>query len=335
MAEEKSIYERIKEAMTAEGIMPEGFVLRERLSDGRQFADGAIDGTIRYYMGPAGNTDITMLEQALKLASDGRFEDGANALITYFAQGIVMLPVMDKVQEWAYEHAGELAPDRLGQFAMTLLLKSCDIESVKFALTLLEVLDREPDEELKEILLTLAACEELTLFCLFVLGGYEEANRMYFDLAKKLKGWGRIHAVSMLKPENQEMRDWLLQEGWQNEIMPEYSAITIIKRTKLADLLQSPEGATWTEIAGRLIGCSLQDEPVAGLSRYKRTGELLQAYLQKYLEKSSAGGEGTGKAEDCQDAAALIGSIKAFVEGHELENKWQLVDLCNRACGNT
>ena len=335
MAEEKSIYERIKEAMTAEGIMPEGFVLRERLSDGRQLADGAIDGTIRYYMGPAGNTDITMLEQALKLASDGRFEDGANALITYFAQGIVMLPVMDKVQEWAYEHAGELAPDRLGQFAMTLLLNSCDIESVKFALTLLEVLDREPDEELKEILLTLAACEELTLFCLFVLGGYEEANRMYFDLAKKLKGWGRIHAVSMLKPENQEMRDWLLQEGWQNEIMPEYSAITIIKRTKLVDLLLSPEGVAWTEIAGRLIGCSLQDEPVAGLSRYKRTGELLQAYLQKYLEKSSAGGEGTGKADDCQDAAALIGSIKAFVEGHELENKWQLVDLSNRACGNT
>ena len=34
MAEEKSIYERIKEAMTAEGIMPEGFVLRERLRKG-------------------------------------------------------------------------------------------------------------------------------------------------------------------------------------------------------------------------------------------------------------------------------------------------------------
>ena len=47
MAEKKSIYERIREAMTAEGTMPEGFVLRERLQDGRQFADGAIDGTIR------------------------------------------------------------------------------------------------------------------------------------------------------------------------------------------------------------------------------------------------------------------------------------------------
>lgn len=341
MAEKKSIYNRIREAMTAEGTMPEGFVLRERLQDGRQFADGAIDGTIRYYMGPAHNTDITMLEQALKLASAGRFEDGGNALITYFAQGIVMLPVMDKVQEWAWGHAGELAPDRLGQFAMTLLLKSPDIESVKFGLTLLEVLDREPDQELREILLTLAACEELTLFCLFALGSYEDANQIYFALAKKLKGWGRIHAVSMLKPENQEMCDWLLQEGWRNEIMPEYSAITIIKRTKLADLLQSAEGTAWAGWAGRLIGYALQDEPVAGLSKYRRAGELLQAYLKLYAEAVKAAGafepvESVSKVpmQGCDEAAVtgpeLVRAIKAFVESHDLANKWQLVELCNK-----
>lgn len=344
MAEKKSIYERIREAMTAEGTMPEGFVLRERLQDGRQFADGAIDGTIRYYMGPASNTDITMLEQALKLASDGRFEDGGNALITYFAQGIVMLPVMDRVQEWACEHGGELAPDRLGQFAMTLLLKSPDVESVKFGLTLLEVLDREPDQELREILLTLAACEELTLFCLFALGGYEDANQIYFDLARKLKGWGRIHAVSLLKPENQEMRDWLLQEGWQNEIMPEYSAITVIKRTKLVDVLQSSQGAAWVGVAGILIGYALQDEPVKGLSKYKRTGELLQAYLELYAENAenaenaataeSVDTAGSVPLQDCAEGALtgleLVRAVRAFVEGHELANKWQLVELCNK-----
>ena len=43
----ESIYNRIKNAMTAEGTMPEDFVLRPKMQDGRQFADGAIDGTIR------------------------------------------------------------------------------------------------------------------------------------------------------------------------------------------------------------------------------------------------------------------------------------------------
>lgn len=318
--EMESIYNRIKNAMTAEGTMPEDFVLRPRLPDGRQFADGAIDGTIRYYMGRADNTDIELLTQALKLASKDKFEDAGNALITYFAQGIVMLPVMDKVQEWIYAHSGELSPENLGRFAMTLLKQSSDVESVKFALAVLEVIEQEQTDELEDLLLTLAGCEELTLFCLFVLGGYENANEMYFELAKKLHGWGRIHAVSMLKPANEEIRDWLLCEGWQNNIMPEYSAITIIKRVKLADMLQNVDGRLDELVnqAGNLIGYALQEEPIAGLSAYKRAGEVLQGYLAC-----------AQKAGLTEENLQKLPEIKAFIEKSSLANKWQLVDMCN------
>ena len=313
----ESIYSRIKNAITAEGTMPEDFVLRPPMQDGRQFADGAIDGTIRYYMGPAGNTDIEMLTQALKLASEDKFQDAANALITYFAQGIVMLPVMDKVQEWVYSHPENLSPEKLGQFAMTLLQQSPDVESVKFGLTILEMLEQEPSPELKELLMTLAACEELTLFCLFALGGYEDANELYFELAQKLKGWGRIHAISMMKATREEIRQWLLQEGWKNNIMPEYSAMSIIKRTKLADLLPQAD-AELVNQAGRLIGYSLQEEPVAGLGKYKRANELLQVYLQKASQMSLT-----------QENRDKIPEVKEFVENSALDNKWQLIELCN------
>ena len=57
------------------------------------------------------------------------------------------------------------------------------------------------------------------------------------------------------------------------------------------------------------------DEPVAGLSKYKRAGELLQAYLELQAENAEP---------------ELVRAIKAFVEGHELANKWQLVELCNK-----
>lgn len=321
----ESIYKRIKNAMTAEGTMPEDFVLRPRMQDGRQFADGAIDGTIRYYMGRADNTDIELLTQALKLASADKFEDAGNALLTYFAQGIVLLPVMDKVQEWIYAHSGELSPENLGRFAMTLLTQSGDVESVKFALAILEVIEQEPTDDLQELLLTLAGCEELTLFCLFVLGGYENANEMYFELAKKLHGWGRIHAVSMLKPANDEMRDWLLREGWQNNIMPEYSAITIIKRIKLADMLQNVNECQLDELvnqAGTLIGYALQEEPLAGLSGYKRAGEVLQGYLSH-----------AGQVKLMEANRQKLPEIKAFIEKSSLANKWQLVDMCNEIFG--
>ncbi|MCI6483775.1 MAG: hypothetical protein MSA24_05315, partial [Selenomonadaceae bacterium] len=82
-----------------------------------------------------------------------------------------------------------------------------------------------------------------------------------------------------------------------------------------ADLLQSAQGAAWAAVAGKLIGYALQDEPVAGLSKYKRAGELLQAYLELQAENAEP---------------ELVRAIKAFVEGHELANKWQLVELCNK-----
>lgn len=318
MPEMESIYERIKNALGPDGVLPEDFVLRQLPQEGLKFADGAMDGTIRYHMGPTKNPDISALTLVLEMASKERFKDAANALITHFNQGGMMLPVMDALQEWVYDHPEQLSPERLGQFAMTLLVQSNDVESVKFALTVLELLDQEPTPELKEILLVLAKSEELTLFCLFILGTYEDANEIFFQLAQKLKGWGKIHAISMLKPENKAMADWLLQHGWENEIMPEYSAATILKRTKLVDLLQQPEGSQLFVVAGKLIGYSLQDSPVPGLSKYKRTGELLSAYL-KLAQAADLALEDYGNLFD----------IKDFLEAGDLAEKAELSAVCD------
>lgn len=316
---ENSIYERIKNVIGENGVLPEDFVLRVQPREGMQFADGAVDGTIRYYMGPANNTNIDMLMQALKLASNEKFEDAGNALLTYFAQGVVLLPLLDRVQDWIFAHPAELSPEHLGQFALMLLTKSREVESVKFGLMLLEVLEQEPSENVRELVLTLAVCEELTLYCLFALSTYDDANDLYFMLAKKLKGWGRIHAVSMLKPMNAEMAEWLLQEGWQNNIMPEYSAMTIIKRTKLADRLSGEDGAKLRENAGRLLSYSLADEPVAGIASYKRASELLHNYLQLLHSGAVTAGE-----------KELVTKLKAIAEQSAWANRWTLVDLCNK-----
>ncbi|MBQ1854968.1 MAG: hypothetical protein II137_00060, partial [Anaerovibrio sp.] len=257
MSENLSIYNRIKEALLHDGTLPEDFVLRQMPEQGLRFADGAIDGTVRYHMGPTKNPDISALTLVLEMASQERFKDSANALITHFQNGGVMLPVMDALQDWVFDHPEKLSPEALGRFCMTLLVQSEDVESVKFAITILELLDREETQELKDILLVLAASEELTLFCLFLLSSFEDGNALIYSVAKRLKGWGRIHAVSMLKPENDDMAQWLLQEGWRNEIMPEYSAIVAIKRGGLLDKLEANNAAKEDfQLAGELIGAS-------------------------------------------------------------------------------
>ena len=311
MTENNSIYNRIKNAMLADGTLPEDFVLREAPEQGLAFADGAMDGTIRYHMGPTQNPDISGLTLVLEMASQERFKDSANALITHFQNGGVMLPVMDALQDWVYDHTEKLSPEALGRFARTLLVQSEDAESIKFAITVLEILDQEPTQDLKDILLDLAMSEELTLFCLFMLANFEDGNDIIFSLARKLRGWGKIHAVSMLRAETSEIAQWLLKDGWKNEIMPEYSAMVAIKRGKLLEnLMQDNVSRDMYSLAGELIGAALTDSPVQGLSGYKKTGELLTVYLdlaEKYAEK-------------LEDYSNLF-DIRDFVQKSQLENK--------------
>ena len=317
--ENNSIYNRIKEALQPDGTLPGDFMLRQSPSQGLQFADGAMDGTIRYHMGPTENPDISGLTLVLEMASQERFRDSANALITHFQQGGMMLPVMDALQDWVYDHTEKLSPEALGRFARTLLVQSADVESVKFAITVLEILDQEPTEELKEILLTLAASEELTLFCLFLLSSFAEGNDIIYSLAKKLKGWGKIHAVSMLKPATPDMQSWLLKEGWQNEIMPEYSAIVAIKRGKLLDeLTKGTANKEMFSLAGQLIDASLADSPVPGLGKYKYTDELLAAYLTWAKQY----------ANEVEDYSTIF-DIRDFVENGSLVGKDKLLNSCN------
>ena len=317
--ENQSIYNRIKSAMLPDGTLPEEFVLRQQPEQGMRFADGAMDGTIRYHMGPTENPDISGLTMVLEMASQERFRDAANALVTHFNNGGMMLPVVDALQDWIYDHTEKLSPEALGRFVVSLLMQSQDVESVKFALTVLEVLDLEMTDEMLEVLLVLAASEELTLFCLFIFSGLDDGNKIIYSLAKKLKGWGKIHAVSMLNPENAEITNWLLREGWRNNIMPEYSSMTAIKRGKLLSVISKPDVTKDDfSLAGELIDVSLDDGPIPGLAAYKKTRELFEVYLA-LAEKYAA---------ELRDYSAIY-DIRDFLGNSQLQGKEKLINKCS------
>lgn len=285
-----SLYNRIKANLQPDGTLPEGFLLRGKPAEvqGKQFADGAIDGTIRYFMGPVANADISGLTVVLTTASEGKFQDGINALLTHFMKGGTMLPVMDALQNWIYSNPQSLNPDKLGRFCRIILKESSDAESVKFAMSVLELLEQE-DDELREIVLTMAKSEELTLFALFQIAQWQDGTEQIYKLAKSLKGWGRIHAVSLLRPVNDEMERWMMTEGWHNSLMDEYSAMTVIKRCKLADKLNAAEiEEDMFTIATDLIRTGLEDGPLGSIKEYKRGKELLEGYL-RHAKKHSDG----------------------------------------------
>ena len=87
---------------------------------------------------------------------------------------------------------------------------------MKFGLALLELFDLNGKEPVKTAVRELACSDEFTIFALFLMRSWDEPDREIFQAAKKVRGWGRIHAVERLDPVDEEMERWLLAEGWDN-----------------------------------------------------------------------------------------------------------------------
>ena len=48
---------------------------------------------------------------------------------------------------------------------------------------------------------------------------WKDGNNEIWNLAKRVHGWGRIHAIEQLEPETNDIRRWLLTDGVRNEVM--------------------------------------------------------------------------------------------------------------------
>ncbi|MGS2809820.1 hypothetical protein [Nocardia sp. MW-W600-9] len=82
------------------------------------------------------------------------------------------------------------------------------------------------DRRDREVLLTLGSLGDLTLYAVVALSNSQpDRDRAVFDMARRVDGWGRIHAVERLAgTEDPEIKAWLLRRGFRNGVMNEYLA---------------------------------------------------------------------------------------------------------------
>ncbi|MEU7144958.1 hypothetical protein ABZ942_36335 [Nocardia sp. NPDC046473] len=96
-------------------------------------------------------------------------------------------------------------------------------EVAKLGIVLLGVSGDERDRELLQLLGTL---DEFALFAVVALMNTQpDRQRAVFELAQRLDGWGRIHAVERLQGcVDPDIKAWLLRTGFRNGVMNEYLA---------------------------------------------------------------------------------------------------------------
>ena len=279
-----SIYDRIHAAIQPNGELPSSFSLGSPNPDGIEWADGAWDGVCIYH-NRLETPDLAPLILVLRRGSSHVFAHAKMVLPEVFPDAEhSMLAYVDAAQNWILGHSEELDVKNLYLFARHLLFYAREAEEVKLALSLLEIIWNEKDEEVRQAVRELAASDEFTLFATFAVRNWENKNEEIFRMARKVHGWGRIHAVADLEPATDEIRRWLLHEGVDNDVMPEYSALTVAEKIDLLEVVRAAERNSEDFVAaGRILEALIESDggPVLGIGAYEQEEALVRAYIAK------------------------------------------------------
>lgn len=293
MSELKSIYSCILDALDENGELPSAFSLpRESDEDGwfsMMWEDGAQDGVAIYHVMWEGSSKETLadFDTALKMASAGDFDAAEAALQRAGKRDGAYNSGLDLQQSFDQKsHADEVEAYMILTFAMHLLIDSHDRECVKYGIYLIGMFDHvQKSRSLRSVLGVLARSDEFTYYAAAVVCNWPGGNEMVFDFAQHVHGWGRIHCVSCLEPETEEIRKWLLTEGYHNHVLEQYSARTCFVKygaEQLAREAMTPE--EFTAVGNILSVMVCEDGPFPGLGGMEEPYKFLSDWLDRAEE---------------------------------------------------
>ena len=298
-----SIYELIKSSIQSDGSLPKDFSLPQEETDGISWADGAMDGIFLYHT--ARNEDsIEPLKDIIFQISEGKFEEADNNLNNLnFSMVSIKIPLL----KWIFQERENINADNLYKFAISQLTTSKNKECIKFSLSVLSLIGVENDAETLEKIKILALSDEFTLYCLNIIEHLENSNNEIFEIAKKVKGWGRIHSIPYLEVTNNEIKEWILEKGCHNEVVPSYTALTCAKKINLLEILneENISNKRFNNIS-YLVAALLDEGAATGISALENKEVLIEKYLEKAKDLSSS-----------EDDYHTVMMIKEYIEDSE------------------
>ena len=309
-----SIYELIKTSIQANGELPEDFKLPPKDPNGVPWADGALDGVFMYHT-VGKEEDIEALKKIVFQISEGKFEEAQTNLDKL---DFSMISRANSLLDWIIQEQKQINFNNLYEFATLQLTTTKNIEVVKFCLSVLTILNVETDKDTIEKVKVLALSDEFTLYCLNILKNLKNSNEEIFEIAKKVKGWGRIYSIKYLKVTNDEIKEWILEEGCHNYIIPAYTAYTCAKKINLVEILNEDKISSkkFNDIS-YLMNALLDEEAITGISNLEDRELLIERYLEKAKTLASAE----------EDYYAII-TLKEYIKNNKEINN-ELIKICD------
>lgn len=246
------------------------------------WAPGALDGVFGHHADAASSAQAAQkILAGLQALTEKADDDRAAALYSLLTKHSALEHV-DHLLDTVVAEAARLDPERLHAVARWLATGAADREPVKCAISLMGLFQGDHD---RDLLLTLGRHEEFTLYVTVALQNtIEDSELSLWALACLVTGWGRIQIIERLSETNDEqIKAWLLREGYRNDIMDEYTALICAQTGSLLDALRhSDPDDKLLRGAGSILGTLIRGRggPAAGIESYPEGAEAAELYLR-------------------------------------------------------
>lgn len=299
----------------------------KKADDGIKFAPGLLDALVGADNSEKSKSRIKVLVKLItRIAQKGDAQSKSD-FYKEVTENENVIAIIDEFLEQLVERSLPIEP-HLYHYANSLATKTNNRNAVKFGIAMLGLCqNQEPIEDLR----ILGLHDEFTLFSsIALLNLSDDLVNDLWRLAKQVDGWGRIQLVERLVALEltDEIRDWLVLEGYRNDIMYEYLALTCAQSGLLNEKLKREAINNDLFVsAGEIIVALMDEGPTRGMSGYLEATETLENYVQhaKVQELSIVDFMNLHKIKDyLEDAPEKVETLKHWKQD-ELSNL--LIDI--------
>ena len=278
-----SILQHLKANLNEDGSLNES---AEKLPDEKKandeikFAPGLMDAMFGADESEESKSRIKQLVNLIKRVAKNGDDQSESDFYREITENESVIGIIDEFLQSLGKSSLPIEPYLFG-FANKLATKTNNRNSVKFGIAILGLCqNKKPIGDIK----ILGLHDEFTVFSTVALSNLSDnLVKDLWELAKQVDGWGKIQLVDRLAEMelNSEIKDWLVFDGYKNNIMYEYLALTCAQNGMLNEKLKTEKIDDKLYSSSSDIIVALMDEgPAVGMSGYDESSETIENFIR-------------------------------------------------------